>query len=1092
MANLFEAEPQYDRMKEVVRQGIAAQFPFEGKKNDLRLVRAWVEDLPDRTSKRKAKAARLEEGLFSSPVLGHVQLVDKQSGKVLDEVRRMQLARVPAPAPTTGGYLLDGTEYQIANQERLKPGVYTRRTGAGILEAQANLARGLNFAVSLDPARRRLTTRFGTLNVGTYETLKLMGAADDAIRQTLGAEVFDANVVAPDKVDQAAQKLHQTLFRRRRRHGAPASVGAMKQELRDYFAQTAIDPDTTRETLGRPHRQVTGGLVLDAARKLLRVARGEAAPDNRNAPRFKHFFGPEDQLEARLGHYSTKNNIAFRIQGKIDRKNQVRQVMNNRTFGDPVTRFFTEGSLSNATEQNNPLSILGEANKTTVLGEGGIPSTRSVPEDARSLEPSSLHFHDPVQTPESDRVGITLHTGIDTERAGKTLTTKVREATTGRVRQLPPETIYQSVVAFPDQYQGTRPKGAMVKTIHQGEIGQRPAQAVRYVFDRPQGAFAIAANMVPFLDATQPTRALTASKQMEQAVALTHREVPLVQVADGKGSTFEREVGRSFSVAAPVDGVVDRVETDRLVLRDRRGQRHTVELWDNYPLNQGTFLSEQPLVEKGTPVKRGQVIADSNYTQGGTLALGTNLRTAYLPYRGLTFEDAVVISEGAAKKLTSEHLYKNELLVDERTALSKRKFKAHVPEVLTQARDGKLDDDGVIQKGQTVEKDDVLVAALREEHVTPEDTILSKLRKSRARPWKDRSLRWDHDHPGTVTDVVRTGDKVKVFVKTHEPAREGDKLVGRHGNKGIITRIIPDGEMLQDAQGKPIDLIMDPHTVPSRINVGQNMENALGKVARKQGQPQKVENFGAGSHLDRLQALLQAEGLHDKETVFDPRTNQKIPNIQVGHAYINKLKHQVEKKFGVRNMEGYDLNLQPKGGTGGAQSLDRLTMYGLLAHDARANLREMSSTTKTEKNDELWLRAQAGMSLPPPKPTFAYDKFQSLIKGMGVNIKQEGPTQKLVPLTDKEVAGLSRGAIKNPLRAINRNTMTPEAGGLFDPEVTGGLRGEHWAHIDLAETIPNPVMERGILALTGLKRTEYDAILSGQLAVDDQGQLKGV
>ena len=769
----------------------------------------------------------------------------------------------------------------------------------------------------------------------------------------------------------------------------------------------------------------------------------------------------------------------------------MRQVINNRTFGDSVTRFFTEGSLSNATEQNNPLNLLGEANKVTVLGEGGIPSTRAVPEDARSLEPSSLHYHDPVQTPESDRVGITLHAGIDTTRGpDKTLRTKLRESTTGRTREMSPEEVYNTVVAFPDQFDGVKAKSAMVKTIFKGEIARRPARQVTHIFDRPQGAFAISANLIPFLDSTQPTRGLTAAKQMEQAVTLTQREAPLVQVGTGKGTTFEGELGQRFSATSPADGVVEKVGKEEVVVRDRAGRRHKVELWDDYPLNQSTFLTETPIVKEGTPVKAGQTVADSNYTKGGTLALGTNLKTAYLPYRGLTFEDAVVISEGAAQKLTSEHLYKNEVLIDENTSLSKSKFRAHVPGVLTQDRAEKLDDAGVIKPGMRVEKDDLLVAALREEHVTPEDTILSKLVKSRARPWKDRSVRWDHDHPGVVTDVVRRDDKVKVYVKTEEPAREGDKIVGRHGNKGIITRVIPDGEMLKDESGEVIDLIMDPHGVPSRINVGQNMENALDKIAKKKGYPIVIDNFSPGSHIDQIRAQLKAEGIKDKESIFDPIKGKKIPNIQVGMAYINKLKHTVEKKFGVRNMEGYDLNLQPKGGPGGAQSLDRLTMYGLLAHDARANIREMTSNIKTEKNDDLWLRVQAGMSLPPPKPTFAYDKFQSLIKGMGVNIKEEGTTRKLVPLTDRDVMKMSSGRITDILKAIDRNKMTPERGGLFDPTITGGLRGDRWSHIELPEAIPNPVTEKGILSLTGLKRTEYEALLAGQAVVDDLGEFK--
>lgn len=1089
MANYFDPELQYEAMKDVVQQTIKDQFPFEGKRQELRLVKSWVEDKPNRHSKRATKEARINEHHNSSPVLGHLKLIDKDTGKVIDEVKRMRLARVPVPTPMTGGYLINGSEFQISNQERLKPGVYTRRTGAGHLEAQANLAKGMNFALGLNPERRRLTARFGTTNIGLYELMRILGASEDEIKNRLGSDLYDANVVSPKKVGAAAQRLHGVLFMRRGRNQAAPDEMDAKRDLREYFQETEIDRDTTKETLGKGFSRVTSDLIMTSAEKLLKVQRGEEEPDNRNAPMFKRFYGPEDQLEAKLQHRNTQLPISFRVRGRIDNKKDIRSIVNNRTFDDPVTKFFTEGSLSNATEQNNPLSILGEANKTTVLGEGGIPSDRGVPEDARSLEPSSLHFHDPVQTPESSRVGITLHVGIDTEREDKTIKTKVREINTNRNRALSPEQAFRSTIAFPDQYDGHKPKSRMVKAIKEGKIAEYPSSKVDFIYDRPQGAFAISANMVPFLDSTQPTRALTASKQMEQAVSLIDREEPLVQTSNGKGGTFDEEIGRDFSTSAPVSGTVSKIEDDQITIRDKAGKNHKVELWHEYPLNQKTFLTEKPKVEKGDKVSKGDLLADSNYTKDGKLALGINLRTAYAPYYGLTFEDAVAISESAANKLTSEHLYQQELPLDENTSLSLNKFRAHSPGAINATQAAKLDNKGIIKKGETIEKGDVMVAMLREESVTPEDTLLSRLVKSRARPWKDRAMRWDHDHPGIVTDVVDLGDKVKVMVKTEEPAREGDKLVGRHGNKGIITRVVPDTEMLKDANGDVIDLVMDPHTVPSRINIGQNLENAIGKLAKKQGKPFIVNNFSDMNNATELQDMLKSEGMRDKETIFDPISGKNIPNVQVGQHYTNKLKHQIEHKFGVRNVEGYDTNLQPKGGKHGAQSLDRLTMYAMLAHDARSNLREMQSDTKAQKNDELWLRVQSGMPLPVPKETFSYQKFKGLVKGMGIDIKEDGQQLSLLPLTDKEVELMSSGALPEPTKAISRNTMTPELGGLFDPQLVGGLRGDKWSHIDLAEQIPNPSMEKGILSLTGLKKTEFDSIISGKSAIDENGNV---
>ena len=169
--------------------------------------------------------------------------------------------------------------------------------------------------------------------------------------------------------------------------------------------------------------------------------------------------------------------------------------------------------------------------------------------------------------------------------------------------------------------------------------------------------------------------------------------------------------------------------------------------------------------------------------------------------------------------------------------------------------------------------------------------------------------------------------------------------------------------------------------------------------------------------------------------------------------------------------------------------MDRLTTYAMLAHNARENLKEMSSNTKVEKNDELWLRVQSGMPLPKPKKTFAYDKFVGLIKGMGVNVKEDGTQLSLMPLTDENVTDMSSGKLTDPMKVISRNKMLPEKGGLFDPDITGGLRGEQWSHIDLESPVPNPMLEKGVLSLTGLKKDDYMEILAGNKNVDDLGNI---
>jgi len=1096
--NAQDPQVQHERMKRKVVAAIADPFPFEGQGRQLRLNRIWVDERGfDPNDFSAFKEARLNEQSWSVPVMGDLSLVDAE-GKEIDRTKRLRLARLPVPVPRINpdekapyaAYLVKGTEYQHSQQERLRPGVYARRTQAGHLEAHTNLAQGMNFAVTLDPERRRLQARFGTANVGLYELLNLLGANDQTLKQAWGEDILTANRAGPEQIQSEAMKLHRVLFRRDHQAGkAPTDYRQIRQDLRHYFLQgTELERETTRRTLGKGFDHVNAELLTRTAGKLLALSRGEEPPDNRNALLFKRVYGPEDLLEFRLKHWQTTGPIANRVRFRLNR-DKVRKIVNHETFNKPVEEFFTASTLSNATEQNNPLSLIGESTKTTVLGEGGISGTRAVPEDARNLEPTSVHFHDPVHTPESDRVGISLHTALDTIREEDVFKTAVREVKTNRPRHIGPEEFFDSVVAFADQYAGHKPRSLRVKGMRQGQMGEFSPDEVKYILDRPQGMFDRSTNMIPFLDATQPTRGLTASKQQEQSVPLVDREVPRVQVATGRGGTFEEEVGRQFSVWAPASGTVESVEPGRIVIRDRQGQEHRVSLPDHLPLNQKTFFHAEVQVKPGDAVHRGDLLADSNYTRDGVLALGKNMKVAYMPYYGLNFEDGVVISESAARQFTSEHLHPKEIPIDERSALSLKKFMAHVPGVIDRERAAQLDDEGVIKPGTLVRPGDILVAHLREEAVTPEDTLLARLKKSAARPWKDRSLVWDRDTPGVVTDVAKLGDKVKVLVKTQEPAREGDKIAARHGNKGIITRLVPDRDMPRDSRGDPIDVLMDPHTVPSRINIGQILETAAGKAARKKREVFTVENFAPGNRLEEVERYLEAAGVKDKETVFDPRSGKEIPHILVGDQYLLKLKHTIEDKFGARNIEGHDINRQPKGGKHGAQSLDHLTLYSMLAHDARANVREMTSSIKAEKNDELWLRLQQGMPLPPPRPTFAWEKFTGLMKGMGVNVQQEGNRIGLMPLTDHDVLAMSRGKVSDPTRAITRNDLKPEPGGLFDPDVFGGLKGENWGHIELAEPVPNPILEKGILSLTGLKKKDFEAIVAGEKFVNERGEV---
>jgi DNA-directed RNA polymerase subunit beta' len=466
-----------------------------------------------------------------------------------------------------------------------------------------------------------------------------------------------------------------------------------------------------------------------------------------------------------------------------------------------------------------------------------------------------------------------------------------------------------------------------------------------------------------------------------------------------------------------------------------------------------------------------------------------------MPYKGYNFEDGVVLSESAAGRLTSEHLHRKALDTDKTHILSKKKYQAYVPDAMNRDQAAKLDDDGVVRAGQTIMPGDTLIAALRKKQARPEDRELARLHRSLVKPYQDSSVKWESDNPGKVIEVVKRGRKTTVHIKTSERMEIGDKLAGRHGNKGIVTAIIPDDDMPVTGDGKPLEILQNITGVPGRTNLGQILETAAGKIAQKTGETYKIKNFKKNADLHaQVSADLKKHGLKDRELVYDPKTKRKMGNVLVGPQHIIKLKHQVEKKMVARAGGpgyAYDRSMIPKGGgLHGAQALGTLGLYAMLAHGAKSNLREMQ-TVKSDaaQNDQFWASLQAGEPLPAPRPTFAYKKFTSYLTGLGLNVKKEGDTLQLLPITDKQVTDLSNGEIKDAGRMVRAKDLRPEKNGLFDPQVTGGIDGTKWGHIKLPEPLPNPLFSPAIQSLTGMTGKAYNSVIQGKKGIDKQGNL---
>jgi len=506
---------------------------------------------------------------------------------------------------------------------------------------------------------------------------------------------------------------------------------------------------------------------------------------------------------------------------------------------------------------------------------------------------------------------------------------------------------------------------------------------------------------------------------------------------------------------------------------------HKVPYAQMFPLMSKTYLNDELKVKKGDRVKKNQVLADSNFTRNGKLALGKNMSVGYMPYNGLNSNDAVVISEGAALKMTSMHMYKEKIDIDPSTVLDRDKHKAYFGSRYSKAEYNRLDSKGVIKKGQRINNGEIVIAAMKSSQASSKQQMLGRLHKSLVKPYRDAAVTWDHHNPGTVEDVAITSSQVLVTIRTDEPMRVGDKLANRYGAKGVVSKIVPDDQMVRDEKEKPLDILMTSAGIITRINPNQILETAVGKVAEKTGKPVVIDQFADHDNVQWAKDLMKQHGVKDKETVYDPLSDKKIPNIHVGRQYVYKLFKSTDTNYAARGIgPGYDANMQPtKGGDEGAKSIGKMEFNALIAHNARNILSDVTSI-KGQKNDEYWRRLQLGLPAPTPSTNFAYDKFTKTLHGAGIKVNKDGNKRTLAPLTDRDIDDMAERTINNALLVKPKKidgvpTIAPEKGGLFDPAATGGLDGDKYSKIDLAEPVVNPVFVEPARRLLGMTKSEF-------------------
>lgn len=1075
MVNIREfgdTEKTRQEIYNAVKDGFTQAFPREGRQTKLHIDNVEVVD--KFFSKADQKKFILNDRDLTVPVRGVVTLTDKD-GKVLDR-KKMTLGQLPYFTPKRGTLIGKGTEYAVGNQMRLLPGVYSRIKANDEVESQFNVDGKMGFRVAMEPQTGIFKLNVGTNSLRLYPILKSLNMADDMIQQAWGKDLHAANLSDDHRSFESFYKKFSGF-----KYNPDLPANEKQQLVAKELEALKLNPEVTKETLGQPFERVTPLAILVASKKIVNIANGQEPQDDRDSLKYKSFHSIEDFIKERI----TKDagNVARKLMYKLDKQKTLAGLTPGH-FSKYLKAITRGDNRAFPLEEINPLQLLDNQYRNLVMGEGGIGNIEMVSMESRNVNPSQFGFVDPVRGPESEKIGIDTRFTINTYKGSdKKIYSKFFDAKTKEPVFLTPVDVYNSVIAFPGELE----KGAAeARAFYKGQISYHKRDEIKYFLKNASDMFSIYSVLVPMTSSIQGNRLLMAGKALGDTLPFQKPEAPLVRSAkDDDDQDFETFYGKKIlAELAPVTGTIKKVSNDRIVIAGKDGD-HDVDLYHNFPLSRKTFFNNTPTVTVGDKVKAGQVVAKSNYSdENGTMAAGKHLLAAYLPYKGLTFEDGVVISETGSRKLATEMMYKFEVALDEDITLGKGDFVSYFPSLYTNDQTGKIDRSGLAKDGVKVVKGDPLILALKKKVLSSMDLALGNLHKTLKGMYQDASSTWEHEEPGEVTDTVITGKTAKVFVKVAAPAKVGDKLTGRFGNKGVISAIISDAEMpIVKRTGERLEAALNPYGVVSRINSSQIWEGVLSKIAKEKGLTYRVPTFSAGRNIEIVKAEMAKYGVPGKEMLEDPQ-GRNI-NAMVTFPYLYRLSKLAEAQYASREFGGYTSDFQPTKGkaeTGHAMKLGTMELSSLLGHGAKANLREIS-TIKGQKNDDFWRALKLGYPLPTPEVPFVYTKFLAMLKAAGANVQKKGDVLQIMPLTDDEIKKLSSGEIKNA-KFLNSKDFSPEKGGFFDMGITGGVTGKFWSHINLPEPMPSPIMEKPIRTLMNMTENEYRDVVAGKTLVD--------
>lgn len=980
---------------------------------------------------------------YQFPVYIKVKLLNKKSGK--EKIQNVYFFNLPKMTDR-GTFVVNGIERAVISQIVRAPGVYftaeaDKNTGATVYNAEVRpyIGAWLDFTISkhnlIEAKINKKRKFYVTSLLRTFKTIpdnELIKLFSELSQEQINKYILPTLEKDGQKTkDEAVLEIYKKL-----RPGEPLVISTAYETLKNLFfnPRRYTLADIGRYKMNRKFGQnvpldeehVVLSLedIVTIVTYLVKLTDGDGSFDdidhlaNRRLRTVGELVG---MYGVRVGMVRTERDIKSRMSmTSADEDVAPSQVINSKSLVSSTNSFYRTSQLSTIIDQTNPLSEADNLRRLTVGGPGGIKKERAS-FAIRDIAASQYGRICAIRTPEGPNIGVVTYLAMyaQVNRFGflEAPYKKVEVVKKGgkNVAKITNEVVYLQSDDEEQQYithnginidKDGYITDSRVTARYMGDITEVDPTKVQYIDMSPRQVFGLSAATIPFLQHDDAQRALMGSHMMCQAVPLIKACSPYV--GTGLESTISRVLGRT--ITAQEDGVIDYVDARRVVLKGASGKKYDYALNRYFKTNKDVVFDQNPLVSLGQSVKKDDVIIDGPATEQGELAVGQNLVVAYGSLDGLGYEDGFVISERVVKKdlLTSSVM--EEYIADVvDTKLGQEELTRDIPHVREEIL-ANLDNDGLVIVGSEVQPGDVLVGKVApkgEKELSAEERLLRAIFGEKAKDVKDTSLRMPYGKKGTVVRVQIIDAKkepneldpgiLKRIIVTVAQVRKikvGDKLAGRHGNKGVISKIMPEHDMPYLEDGTPVDMVISPLSVVSRMNIGQLYETMLGMAAHKHGNKYGIavfEKIGEEFIKDELvRAGIPADG---KVSLYDGRTGQAYEKpVLVGIGYILKLVHMIEDKFHARSTGPYSLvTQQPLGGKAqmGGQRFGEMEVWALESHQAPFTLQEML----TVKSDDVQGRRKAfeaiikGIDIPQSAIPESFNVLVKELNALGLDVK---------------------------------------------------------------------------------------------------------